>query len=250
MHKSTPPKPKILVWTDISHDQMIKLEELHDSESIHEFFIKIFGFERNTKRTKILCDLFYYALNFARTNTFNHEQTSAFLSILKQVHDMSVHTPYANMEETYQYFKALILKHSLFRPPHHLRIFTPNLTKKITDYIIDTYFRHIKMYKYIFTPYIDFHLNFTYEGIKQQISKTEGGEEQHETENIDTNNEQKNEEPSDLVEVRKLIQTYMKEELRKIENPTEGRELQTPTDKHRRIRSGSSKSSSKSRTPK
>ncbi|CAF4362059.1 unnamed protein product, partial [Adineta steineri] len=99
---------------------------------------------------------------------------------------------------------------------------------------------------------IDFHLNFTYEGIKQEISKTEGEDEeqQQETENIDTNNEQKNEEPSDLVEVRKLIQTYMKEELRKIENPTEGRELQTPTDKHRRIKSGSSKSSSKSRTPK
>ena len=96
------------------------------------FFIKHFQLEANSKRTKILCDLFYYALNFARSNTFNAEQISAFLSILKRVHTMCIRkwfvssqhiwltsrnwllgTPFSNMEETYQYFKALILKHSL-----------------------------------------------------------------------------------------------------------------------------------------
>ncbi len=99
------------------------------SNNYFSFFIKIFQFEPNTKRTTILCDLFYYASNFARTNKFNHEQISAFLSILKRVHDTCVRmlsyqhffhflksisgTPFGNMEETYQYFKALILKHSL-----------------------------------------------------------------------------------------------------------------------------------------
>ncbi|UJR37633.1 hypothetical protein I4U23_030330 [Adineta vaga] len=248
MHNLPTPKAVIVTWTDFSREQTRKLEALHDPESINEFFIKIFEFKRNTKRTIILCDLFYYALKFARTNEFNHEQISSFLSILKRVHDLSNRTPYANMEETYQYFKALISKHSLFRPPHNLRIFTPDLAKKIMDYVIDTYFRHIKMYKYIFTPYIDFNLNFTYEGMTQK------GEENTidgpaETENTDAVQEQKseNEENPDLVEVRKLIQAYMKEELRKIENTTE--EPSIKTEKQRRIKSSSSRSS-KPRTPK
>ena len=93
-------------------------------------FIKIFHFEPNTKRTTILCDLLYYAFNFARTNKFNHEQISTFLSIIKRVHQMCIcmwfhwqshrlltrlilGTPFANMEETYQFFKVLVLKHSL-----------------------------------------------------------------------------------------------------------------------------------------
>lgn len=75
--------------TDISREQARKLDDLNDADSINEFFIKVFELERNTKRTIVLCDLFYYALQFARNNQFNQEQTSAFLSILKRVHDLS-----------------------------------------------------------------------------------------------------------------------------------------------------------------
>ncbi|CAF0998965.1 unnamed protein product [Adineta ricciae] len=244
MHNLPPPKAVIVTWTDFTREQTRKLEELSEPESINEFFIKIFSFERNTKRTIVLCDLFYYALQFARKNQFNHEQISSFLSILKCVHDLSNRTSYANMEQTYEYFKALILKHSLFRPPHNLRIFTPDLTKKITDYVIDTYFRHIKMYKYIFTPYVDFSLNFTFEGMTQKIEESAVVEE-----NVDATQEQipETEENSDLVEVRKLVQSYMQEELRKIENTTEEQPRQT--EKQKRIKSSSSRSS-KPRTPK
>ena len=118
-------------------------------------------------------------------------------------------TPFANMDETYQYFKSLVLKHSLFvsadrfsswskslifrsqRPPYSLRVFTPDVTKKVTDYIVDTYFRHYKMYKYVFTPtvspwrscsshfifllphQIDLNVKFVYEGEKQETLKEE-----------------------------------------------------------------------------
>lgn len=63
-------------------------------------------------------------------NKFNSEQISTFLSIIKRVHAMCISTsfgyylpyliyrlisgtPFANMEETYQFFKVLVLKHSL-----------------------------------------------------------------------------------------------------------------------------------------
>ncbi|CAF3517071.1 unnamed protein product [Rotaria sp. Silwood1] len=261
MHNSTTPKPSILVWTDLSHDQVRKLEELNDAESINNFFIKIFNLELNTKRTTILCDLYYYAINFARTNKFNHEQISTFISILKHVHEMCIQTPFSNMEETYKYFKGLMLKHSLSRPPHSLRIFTPDTTKKVTDYIIDTYFRHYKMYKFIFTPTIDFNLKFTYDGMTREIPKTE--EDEHgkiiETEDVNTikdneekqsQQQEKHEEHAELIEVRKLIETYVKEEIKKMQSTTNEQEvLRPPTEKHRSIKSSSTKTS-KSQTPK
>ncbi|CAF1054454.1 unnamed protein product [Rotaria sordida] len=255
MQNSTAPKATIVVWTDLSRDQVRKLEELNDAESINNFFIKIFNLEPNTKRTTILCDLYYYALNFARTNRFNHEQISTFISILKRVHEMCIQTPFANMEETYKYFKELILKHSFSRPPQSLRIFTADGTKKVTDYIVDTYFRHYKMYKFIFTPTIDFNLQFTYEGMTGAISKTE--EEEKEDVNIVKDNEEKqsqqqekHEENSQLTDVRKLIQTYVKDEIQKIQSTTNEQEtLRPPTEKHRSIKSSSTKTS-KSQAPK
>ncbi|CAF2532981.1 unnamed protein product [Rotaria sp. Silwood2] len=263
MDNSTVPKPTIVVWTDLSHDQVRKLEELNDAESINNFFIKIFNLEPNTKRTTILCDLYYYALNFARTNKFNHEQISTFISIIKRVHEMCIQTPFANMEETYKYFKGLVLKHSLSRPPHSLRIFTVDGTKQITDYIVDTYFRHYKMYKFIFTPTIDFNLNLTYDGMTRAIPKTEDEEQEHvtitETEDVNTiiddeekqsQQQEKHEENPQLIEVRKLIQTYVKEEIKKMQTTTDEQEvLRPPTEKHRSIKSSSTKTS-KSQTPK
>ncbi|CAF1260362.1 unnamed protein product [Rotaria sp. Silwood1] len=238
MHNSTTPKPSILVWTDLSHDQVRKLEELNDAESINNFFIKIFNLELNTKRTTILCDLYYYAINFARTNKFNHEQISTFISILKHVHEMCIQTPFSNMEETYKYFKGLMLKHSLSRPPHSLRIFTPDTTKKI-----------------------DFNLKFTYDGMTREIPNTE--EDEHgkiiETEDVNTINDneekqsqqqEKHEENTELIEVRKLIETYVKEEIKKMQSTTNEQEvLRPPTEKHRSIKSSSTKTS-KSQTPK
>jgi len=114
---------------------------------------------------------------------------------------------------------------------------------------------------------MDFSLNFTYEGMTRDLTKTEGEEETGkttETENIGTVKEGtineyvyfnniiflENEENSDLAEVRKLIQIYMKEELRKIENTTEEQEApRLQMEKPRRIKSSSSKAS-KPRTPK
>ncbi|CAF4324249.1 unnamed protein product, partial [Rotaria sp. Silwood2] len=149
------------------------------------------------------------------------------------------------------------------RPPHSLRIFTVDGTKQITDYIVDTYFRHYKMYKFIFTPTIDFNLNLTYDGMTRAIPKTEDEEQEHvtitETEDVNTiiddeekqsQQQEKHEENPQLIEVRKLIQTYVKEEIKKMQTTTDEQEvLRPPTEKHRSIKSSSTKTS-KSQTPK
>jgi hypothetical protein len=53
-----------------------------------------------------------------------------------------------------------------------------------------------------------------------------------------------------LVEIRKLIETYVKEEIRKIQSTTEEQETTRPTlEKQRPVKSGNAKTS-KSQTPK
>jgi len=38
------------------------------------------------------------------------------------------------------------------RPPFSIDLFSPDDVRKIVEYIINTYFRHFKLYKFAFTP--------------------------------------------------------------------------------------------------
>ncbi|XP_072889497.1 cilia- and flagella-associated protein 119 isoform X2 [Hemitrygon akajei] len=116
-------------------------------------------------RGSILLDLYAYALQFSRTHSFSKEQTSAFFSILRRLHRAATGTPLGNVNECCQYFKELLLCHAVRRPPFSIDLFNAEQVKLITEYVIDTYFRHFKLYKYVFTPQIRMDLSFTYLGM-------------------------------------------------------------------------------------
>lgn len=60
------------------------------------------------------------------------------------------------------------------RPPFSIELFSPDQVKLITEYTINTYFRHFKMYKYAFTPQVKLDLGITYEGIPVPSPPPEG----------------------------------------------------------------------------
>ncbi|KAJ3227285.1 hypothetical protein HK099_002649 [Clydaea vesicula] len=66
-------------------------------------------------------------------------------------HQHCVSTPFILFESDYNYFKELLLKHSIHRPPYSVRIFSLLQIKQISEYVTNTYFRHYLMYKYAFT---------------------------------------------------------------------------------------------------
>ena len=43
-------------------------------------------------------------------------------------------------------------------------IWVPPQVKAITDYVLSTYFKHFKLYKYAFTKRVQLNLHFTYNG--------------------------------------------------------------------------------------
>ncbi|XP_078394253.1 cilia- and flagella-associated protein 119 isoform X1 [Cetorhinus maximus] len=55
----------------------------------------------------------------------------------------------------------------LRRPPFSIDLFNGDEVNLVTDYIVDTYFRHFKLYKYIFTRQIRLDLTISYAGIPE-----------------------------------------------------------------------------------
>jgi hypothetical protein len=56
-----------------------------------------------------------------------------------------------NFERDFNQFKRDLLLHSIQRPPYSIKIFGLKEMTLISDYVVNTYFRHYLMYKYAFT---------------------------------------------------------------------------------------------------
>ena len=54
------------------------------------------------------------------------------------------------------YYAGLNFLILLQRPPYSIELFTSEQVKRITEYIIYTYFRHLKMYRYVFTTLVSY----------------------------------------------------------------------------------------------
>ncbi|PAA79858.1 hypothetical protein BOX15_Mlig002416g2 [Macrostomum lignano] len=156
-------KAKASVWRDIGvaeTDYVLRLSTVEDTRA---FIIETFGIREDSDgRGTIVLDMFYYAVQFCKEYNFNSEKTSCFLSILKQIHEMAIETPFGNIKETLEFLKDLILCHSVHRPPFSLGIFSPQEATAVSNYFIDSYFRHFKMYKYVFNPQVQLDLTINY----------------------------------------------------------------------------------------
>lgn len=189
-------------------------------------------YDPSNKRLLIQLDLFYYLIRFARTNDFNYQQISTLFSIVRAIHKMTISTPCNNLKETIEEFYRLVLHHSANRPPYSIGVFTTDQVKLITDYVLSTYFKHFKFYKYVYTKRVQLDVTIQYPGIPETpqppIPETKIVEEA-EPSNEDVNNEVGDnsvgevprEEPSidePIVsdkekELAKIIQSHLSEQL-------------------------------------
>lgn len=160
-------KAKIVLWSDLTVSDLDVVDEVQAPDHVKQTLANIFKVEdyKDNLKNGILVDLFYYCIQFSRDNSFSKEQTSAFFSIVKKTHEVCVETPFGNVENCFRYFKELVLCHAVKRPPYSIDLFSPDEVRKITEYVINTYFRHFKMYKYVFTPLVRLDLSMNYIGM-------------------------------------------------------------------------------------
>lgn len=75
---------------------------------------------------------------------------SCFMEIMHYVLKQLI-TDRLSEDESFANFKELLLRHAIQRPPHSLAIFSLADVKLISEFALDTFFRHFDMYKYALT---------------------------------------------------------------------------------------------------
>jgi len=107
-----------------------------------------------------LVDFCYFNLMFCKENGLTLEQTSAFYSIMKKVFDHGIYNKDVAAEESYGYFKALMVKHCMESNPSEnqeesqedvsIQLFELDQLKVITDFISTCFYRNFKAYQLCF----------------------------------------------------------------------------------------------------
>lgn len=141
------------------------------------------------KKDLIQIDQFYYLIKYALSNGFGKEQISALISVAKRTHEIAVETAFGNLDQSFDYFKNLLLCYAVHRPPFSINLFSPVQVENIVNYFLDSYFKQFKFYKYVYSPAVLLDLKLKYTN-------------QPEVLNLDLNEPQANELNLDLDEAR------------------------------------------------
>lgn len=127
------------------------------------------------KQNLIEADLFTYAFLFGLEEKYSPAQLSTLITIIKNVHALCVSSMFDNHSDALSYFQKLVIQHSVSRPPFSVQIFNPNEVKNLNEYVLSTYFKHYKLYKYAFTRRVHLNISLAYTGEEPEI-KTENKE--------------------------------------------------------------------------
>ncbi|KAM6951142.1 cilia- and flagella-associated protein 119 [Aplochiton taeniatus] len=145
------------------------MEEIDNINSIPELesaLCRVLRVDVPEPRKGVLLELYVHTVLFCRESKFNNEQTSALLSIIKNVHQANTgrsnQTPLNNMDHCFEYCRELLLCHSVMHPPFSINLFNSEELTQITKYLLNSYIRHYNLYKYIFTPQIRLDLTVSY----------------------------------------------------------------------------------------
>ncbi|XP_040297079.1 coiled-coil domain-containing protein 189 [Bufo bufo] len=162
----TKAKSQILVWKDVTVRDLERLERAQSDDDLHRALSEWLHVEGGLcePRASALRDLYYYTVRFCWDRGFSREQTSCVFSVVKETHAACVGSPLGNVAECYRHFQDLLLCHAVHRPPSSISLFSAQQLLHISDYMVTTYFRHFKLYKYVFTPQVKLDLAVTYDG--------------------------------------------------------------------------------------
>lgn len=151
-------------WTDLSYVNSEQLlEKGLTPDRIKDMLQKMVQLDvamETVSQAEIASDLYAHGVVFARKNNYSAQQLSTLISILKRVHEACISTPFDNLEATMRLFQDLMVKHSVERAPYSSSVFSLAQVKDITDYVLATYFKHFKLYKFAFTKRIRLNLYF------------------------------------------------------------------------------------------
>uniref|UniRef100_A0A7S2X8T0 Uncharacterized protein n=1 Tax=Lotharella oceanica TaxID=641309 RepID=A0A7S2X8T0_9EUKA len=149
-------KELFMIWRHLSREDMVHLFRVTSQQDQGQFLASRLGIlsmlpgPSNELRRRAMIELFSNLFRFCRKQRMTAEKISTLMSITLTTHQKSCGPPMMTTIQAFDYFKALLFKHSVERPPYSIAIYTPADIKAIVDYTLNTYFRHFKMYLYAF----------------------------------------------------------------------------------------------------
>uniref|UniRef100_H0XB48 Cilia and flagella associated protein 119 n=1 Tax=Otolemur garnettii TaxID=30611 RepID=H0XB48_OTOGA len=230
------PRPRICMWKYLDIHSMYRLEKTTNVEEMRKVLAELLelGCPEQSLRDAITLDLFAHALMFCRQQGFSLEQTSTACALLQDLHKACVATPLGNVEECYRYFTSVLFCHGVRRPPFSIDLFKEEQLLALADYVVNTYFRHFKLYKYVFTPQVRLDLSLTYMGLQSPKLWPEGKMDKEETKEVEeqavTPHEeeletvaQPQQEPNEVHILQNYIKTQLNKELGQLQELVEER---------------------------
>ncbi|KAL4835836.1 hypothetical protein H8958_006301 [Nasalis larvatus] len=228
------PRPQICMWKYLDIHSMHQLEKTTSAEEMRQVLAELLelGCPEQSLRDAITLDLFCHALIFCRQQGFSLEQTSAACALLQDLHKACIATPLGNVEECYRYFTSVLFCHGVRRPPFSIDLFKEKQLLALEEYVVNTYFRHFKLYKYVFTPQVRLDLSLTYMGLQPPKLWPESEMEKEESKEVEeqavTPQEEELEtvappepEPSHVHILRAYIKTQVNKELEELQRLVE-----------------------------
>lgn len=155
-----PPKPEplFLTFTDISKERMEQMAACESGADVRAILAESMGIDEDPGiRTEIAVDMYYHLYAFCMSKGFTAEKASTLLSIAKTVLEAVV-AERLPMEDAYNRYKRLLLDHCVQRPPFSVQVFTYEDARAITDYMHDTFFRHYRLYCYVYVTHCNLEL--------------------------------------------------------------------------------------------
>lgn len=164
---SLPKKNIFLSWQDFKEDDLNELDAIVDSERRRERMTQILQLlsryptdesmsaaerARNHHRRAILLDLISKIYNFCKHAQLSATKTSTLLSITKALNTAccELHGPGIPLKKAFGLFRTILLRHSVERPPFSTAVFSYTDVTAISDFFLRSYFRHLKLYQYVF----------------------------------------------------------------------------------------------------
>eukprot|EP00743_Colponemidia_sp_Colp-15_P002599 GILK01002816.1.p1 GENE.GILK01002816.1~~GILK01002816.1.p1 ORF type:complete len:233 (+),score=36.85 GILK01002816.1:53-700(+) len=144
--------PTFYLFRDLTLADMEELQALADRPNecrrclANKFAI---GDLTENARNQILADFHFNNFTFAQDNHFSAEKMSTLLSLLKFIQHNAIEADMP-MEQNFQQFKTLLLRHSVQRPPYSIGVFSESDVRSIADFVTNSFYRHYKLYMYAF----------------------------------------------------------------------------------------------------
>ena len=139
----------------------------------YQIFCRLISTQLNLDLNKatdmILIDKYYYLIKFSLANAYNKVQINALISIIKRTHELAIETSFGNLDETFDFFKNLLIAYCVHEPPHSLNVFTAKQIEAVIEYFVNSYFKSFKFYKYVFSPAVLLDINFSYTNMPANV---------------------------------------------------------------------------------